>query len=158
MEIAEADIKQVFNYILQRSQNIQIYSNKLREAIRRLDVFIGEIVKETGVYYIHPKKIEYISDPEEWQLDLYIAFCKHTYHSWRVCYGIALVVNKELWNFYNWLHLASRNIIKNSVKLLPEAIIVYSQKLEQEGKQLKQFADFAEKIAELIPPQKDDQH
>lgn len=145
--MAEASLTGVVKYLEERAKNIAKYSDKLRDAVRKVDMYVEGVGKATGVEFLDTEPMMAYTDSGA-QVEVRLAVKKRN-----GVWGIAVLERVE-WEssfyFRCWLSHACREILKAAVKRLPTFIKLYADELEKQEKEIRDFAEKAEKIASML--------
>jgi len=141
-----SELTEVVKYLEERAKRIAKYSDKLSDAIDKIDRFLEEVGETAGVKFIdtevfYEHKLPDYGETEEFRL----AVAKRRL-------GWGLMVERKLGTYsgLEYLIRKSRDVKKAAVKRLPAFLKAYAEALEQTEKEVKEFSEKAERIAQIL--------
>lgn len=131
----------IVSYMNERAANLVRYSDKLSEALNKIDDYFEEIGPKAGIKF---------TDPD-------VFFTEYKDQIGKIKYK--LMVSKE-WGLYAspdceyidaiLITEGSRPMKKEAIKRLPEFLRLYAESLERFEKEYEDISEKAEKIAEIL--------
>lgn len=139
---AEAELTQTIKYLVERENNLNKYSSKLRTAVEKIAVAISKnspnMVIVGEVFYTNSKGSDYML-----HLDNDGLYVK------KVTYG---EMGEEFVKDFILLAECSRSAIKAMIPEIPKFLKYASEQIEKEATECKNLSEAAEKMAASITP------
>jgi hypothetical protein len=144
------DVK-LIEYIKERSENIQKYSDKLTVALKEIDSIITEVIDVAKVSYTDDTYL-LSAEGTEYRTRYYL---KASYSATNAS-GLKVIktTNCEyIPNEANWIFEAPKNLQRAAIKRLPEFLEAYGKHLEERENDYKECAKLANSILVAITPE-----
>lgn len=140
--------EETMKYILERAENIKRYSDKLSEAIRKIDLYFDKIGSISGIGF----------------LDSEIIFTDHHNYFGKLEYRLGVSKYNDGWGLVVAQICPSDDVMdkkllamevkrplkKEIIKRLPEFMRLYSEELKKYEKEYEEISEIAAKFAEVL--------
>lgn len=138
-------------YLQERPKRIESYSDKLRETVEEISRFLAEIKKQSGVTYYSNHVIstdeQAYYDPQD---DNYLAVAHGTDIGLCLAYINPNAGRKTRSGHKDFPCSFSRAELINTVKVLPQFLGEYAEELQNQGKEIQEFTERAERIKNIL--------
>lgn len=142
MEIS-LERQQLVRYLEERSKNISKYSDKLRKAVQQVSDYLALIRKQSGIIYVS----SHVVSRDNWGEPLYLTIFDGWHVGLALCY---IAPNGDYLPDKQYVSDFSRDELIETVKVLPQFLREYAEELKESEKEIKEFSEKAERIANIL--------
>jgi len=151
----QGDLAGVVEYLAQRGQDLQRYSDRLREAVHRIENYLTELARECGIrshqVILEDADIDWMGRNQYG----YIMQLRKAKGHWWLFFDFYLTIGPDgperVVDDPLLVSEVPRRILKEAVKQLPAFIRQYAQTLGVKAEQYREVAEVAEKMAACLP-------
>lgn len=147
---AEATMVETMKYIVDRSQNISRYSDKLSKSIDRISEYFKKVAPISGLRFFSLDPF-FEDDKNEYNRYYYLCITNFLDREWKLCVATFDSLDDDAqWTRLRDPYSESRIIKKEIIKALPQFMLDYAEKLKEVEKEYESISEKAEKIAKIL--------
>jgi hypothetical protein len=142
------ELKETISYIEERSNNLKIYSNKIKHALKTVNDKLTNSFEIANLDFYDSEPVGSIEKFDRSSY-VYLAIEKNESGTWSLCFDtanpICEIILLEDVGYYD-----DPILNKNAIKRLPEFLKLYAVALEKKHKEYEKMASIAEKMEKIF--------